>query len=215
MGAAGGPVPVQLRFATKLTSEQYVSSRAWREASLAACPIHGGTACGFSRHGTYERKFPAGTRVPRWYCRLGHCTFSLLADCFASRLPGTLAEIEEVLVEVERAPSQEKAAERFRTDIELPGALRWMRRRLKGIRLSLPALIGLLPSLLFGSRPTIADFRLAVGVEPVLPELRETGSRFLHCLPPPLGFGPRPERAPPRSASSQQPMGTELFAQRT
>jgi hypothetical protein len=190
-------MPVQLRFATKLTSEEYVSAQAWREASLASCPVHATTACGFARHGTYERKYPPGTRVARWYCRTAHSTFSLLADCFASRLPGTLVEIEEGLVGVERASSQEQAAESLRTDIELPGALRWMRRRLRGVRAALIALVGLLPTMLAGAEPSVGGFRRALGVEPVLPELRRIAAPYLGSLPPPLGFGPRPMRAPP------------------
>jgi hypothetical protein len=190
-------MPVQLRFAIKLTGEQYVSAKAWERAILAVCPVHGGQACGFARHGTYERKTPAGTRVPRWYCRAGHCTFSLLADCFAARLPGTLAEIEEVVLGVEQAPSQEKAVESMRTEIELAGALRWMRRRLSLVRAALITLVGLLPALFLGVQPTITDFRRALGMEPVLPELREIGALYLGSLPPPLGFGPRPKRGPP------------------
>jgi hypothetical protein len=202
-------MPVQLRFAIKLTGEQYVSSKAWEQAILPLCPVHGGGGCGFARHGTYERKSPPGTRVPRWYCRAAHCTFSLLADCFAARLPGTLAEIEQVLLGVEQAPSQEKAAESIRTEIELGGALRWMRRRLSLVRAALITLAGLLPALLVGAAPTIAGFRRALGVEPVLPELREIAASYLGSLPPPVGFGPRPTRGPPPGHALQQSMGTD------
>jgi hypothetical protein len=202
-------MPVQLRFAIKLTGEQYVSAKAWEHAILAVCPVHRGQACGFARHGTYERKTPAGTRVPRWYCRVGHCTFSLLADCFAARLPGTLVEIEGVLLGVERAASQEKAVESMRTEIELAGALRWMRRRLSLVRAALLTLVGLLPALFLGVRPTITDFRRALALEPVLPELREIAAPYLGSLPPPLGFGPRLKRGPPPGGALQQSMGTD------
>lgn len=202
-------MPVQLRFAIKLTGEQYVSAKAWEQASLPLCPVHRGVGCGFTRHGTYERKSPAGTRVPRWYCPPAHCTFSLLADCFAARLPGTLAEIEEVVLGVERAPSQEKAAQSMRTEIELAGALRWMRRRLVSVRAALITLVGLIPALLVGVVPTITGFRRALGVEPVLPALREIAASSLGSLPPPLGFGPRPKRGPPPRLALQQSMGTD------
>lgn len=202
-------MPVQLRFAIRLTGEQYVSSKAWEHAILAVCPVHRGKACGFARHGTYERKTPPGTRVPRWYCSAAHCTFSLLADCFAAKLPGTLAEIEEVVLGVEQAPSQEKAAESIRTDIELAGALRWMRRRLFLVRVTLITLVGLIPALLVGTAPTIGGFRRRLGVEPVLAELREIAAAHLAWLPPPLGFGPHPKRAPPRCRTRQQSMGTD------
>ena len=94
---------MQFRYKTGLTSEEYVNQQAWRLASLERCPIHPRGGCGFSSHGTYERDEPLGTRIPRWYCPEGKTTFSLLADCFASRLPGTLQDVEEVVAEVEVA----------------------------------------------------------------------------------------------------------------
>ncbi len=200
-------MPVQLRFAISLTGEEYVSARAWQQANVALCPVHRSATCGFSRHGTYERKFPPGTRVPRWYCRPARCTFSLLADCFASRLPGTLAEIEEVVLRVERAPSQEQAAEHMRTEILLPGVLRWMRRRLHLVRAALLALVGILPAVLMGCGATITEFRSVLGVAPVLPALREIAGAHLGSLPPPLGFGPRPRRGPPRAGAANKARG--------
>ena len=55
------------------------------------------------RHGTYPRLSPPGARIARWRCRQGHCTFSLLPDCLAARLPGDLAEVEAVVGAVEQA----------------------------------------------------------------------------------------------------------------
>lgn len=202
-------MPVQLRFAIKLTGEQYVSAKAWRQANLPACPVHGGVACGVRRHGTYERKFPPGTRVPRWYCRPAQCTFSLLADCFAARLPGTLVEVEEAVLRLEQAPSQEEATVSFRPEVQLPGVLRWMRRRYFLVRAALITVVGLMPALLLGAVPTITGFRRALRVEPVLPELRGIAAPYLGSLPPPLGFGPRPKRGPPPRLGPQQSMGTD------
>ena len=87
------------------------------------CPLHSGGGCGFARHGTYGRTSPPGTRIARWYCPEGHCTFSLLPDCLSARLPGTLAEVEAVVIAVEQARSLEAACEELRIDIDLPGAL--------------------------------------------------------------------------------------------
>ena len=86
-------------------------------------------------HGTYARKTPRGAKVPRWYCRESHTTIGLLADCLAARLPGTLDALEAVVVAAEEAGSLEAAANEVRCPedddaIELPGALRWLRRRL-------------------------------------------------------------------------------------
>jgi hypothetical protein len=123
-------------------------------------------------------------------------------------LPGTLAEVEEVVLAVERASSQEKAAESLRIEISLPGVLRWLRRRLLGVRAVLVTLSGLFPDLFAGCRPTLSDFRLALGVCPVLPELRGIAEPYLGFLPPPLGFGPRSRRGPPFGRGSQQSAGT-------
>ncbi|MDE0442808.1 MAG: hypothetical protein OXL38_11875, partial [Gammaproteobacteria bacterium] len=76
---------------TGLSGEQYVKAQGWRHATLARCPNHPGGGCSLARHGTYARKTPPGTRVARWYCPESHTTFSLLPDCLAARLPGTLA----------------------------------------------------------------------------------------------------------------------------
>jgi hypothetical protein len=193
---------VQLRFKTHYTSEDYVSRKAWLEATLTCCPLHPEGGCSFSRHGTYGRVKPPGTRVPRWYCPKGHCTFSLLADCFAARFSGSLQEVEEAVVAVEQAPSQEAAADEVRTDIELPGALRWLRRRLKPVHAALVLLLGLLPDRFVGCQPTVSAFRQWLGVQPVLPVLREIAETHLIRLPPPLGFRPpRPSGGEPDQAS--------------
>ena len=140
-----GQWPVQLRFACELTGAEYVSQGAWQKASLPRCPLHPNGGCGFTRHGTYARVTPPGTQIARWYCRTGHCTFSLLPDCLAARLPGTLAEVEAVVRAVEQAPSLEAACRNLRPDIELPGVLRWARRRVQAVHAALQALKGLLP----------------------------------------------------------------------
>lgn len=182
---------MQLRFATSLTSAQYVSQQAWRDASLDRCPAHPAGGCGFKRNGTYERTEPPGARVPRWYCPSGHTTFSLLADCLAAKLPGSLAELEQVLSAVEQAPSLEAAADKLRPDILLPGRLRWVRRRVILARVALGALIALSPSRLGGCEPTLRSVRSRLQSEWVLPSLRELGEEQLPALPPPLGFGRR------------------------
>jgi hypothetical protein len=153
-----GPWPVQLRFECSLTGEEYVSQHAWRNASLSGCPLHPKGGCGFARHGTYERRSPPGTLIARWYCRQGHRTFSLLPDCLAARLPGTLAELEALVGAVEQARSLEAACTDLRLEIELPGVLRWVRRRVQSVHASLLLLKGILPELFEGCEPTLAAF---------------------------------------------------------
>ena len=98
-----GQWPVQLRFACELTGDEYVSQGAWQKASLPRCPLHPKGGCGFARHDTYARVTPPGTQIARWYCPTGHRTFSLLPDCLAARLKGTLAEVEAVVRAAEQA----------------------------------------------------------------------------------------------------------------
>jgi hypothetical protein len=208
-GPRAGRWPVQLRYRIGLTSTEYVSRQAWRGARLERCPLHPGGGCSFARHGTYQRVEPAGTRVPRWYCRQGHCTFSLLADCFAARLPGTLIEVEAVVTVAEQAGSREAAAEVVRPDTELPGALRWMRRRLQAVYAALHLLLGLMPDRFLGCQPTLAGFRTCLGVEVVLLALREVAAVHLAVLPAPLGFQPRPLHGADRQGRFQQPVGPD------
>jgi len=91
---------MQLRFSTRLTSEEYVKQEAWQQAYLEHCPLHPNGECSLARHGTYGRVKPHGARVARWYCPESHRTFSLLPDCLASRLSGSLGEIEAVVIQV-------------------------------------------------------------------------------------------------------------------
>jgi len=179
---------VQLRFECSLTGEEYVSQQAWQSASLPCCPLHPNGGCRFARHGTYERVSPPGTLIARWYCPLGHRTFSLLPDCLAARLSGTLAEVEAVVRAAEQSASLEAACGELRLDIELPGALRWVRRRVHAVHASLKVLRGLLPE---PSAPTLTAFSERLGVADVLLTLRQIAAIFLHRLPAPLGFGPR------------------------
>jgi len=186
-------MPVQLRFATSLTSEQYVSQEAWQRASLDRCPLHPAGGCGFKRHGSYGRCEPPGARVARWYCRTGRTTFSLLPDCLAAKLPGTLVELEQVLAALAQAPSVEAAADQLRPDIEWAGRLRWVGRRRRLVHTALVAVIALVPEVFGGCEPTLGAIASSLGSEPgaVLVALRAVAQQQLPQLPPPLGFGAR------------------------
>ncbi len=183
---------MQIRYATDLSAEEYVRRQAWLDAKLDTCPLHPEGGCPLARHGTYSRKFPYGTKIARFYCSAGHMTFSLLPDCLSSRLPGTLIEVEEVLKRVENSSSQEAASQTLRSEIELPGVLRWMRRRIFLVTVSLTMLTEALPNLFGNCQSTLFSFQSALGLGCVLPELRMLASSYLDVLPPPIGFGPRP-----------------------
>ena len=182
---------MQLRFHSGHTSEDYVTLQLWRSASLPHCPLHPKGGCGLARHGTYPRVDPPGTRIARWYCSQGHCTFSLLPDHLAARFSGTLTDIEAVVAAVERAPSVEAAANALRPDeVTLATALRWIRRRVRVVHSVLTIIVGLLPDLCIGSSPTVQSFRVRLAGEAVLIPLRGLTANHLHALPRPLGFRP-------------------------
>lgn len=204
---AGRDAGVQLRFTTSLTSAEYVSQQAWQRASLDRCPFHPAGGCGVRRHGTYSRAHPPGTKVARWYCRRAQRTVSLLPDCLAAKLPGALAEAEQVVAAAEGAATVESAADELRPDVELPGALRWIRRRRARVYAGLVALRTLMPVELGDCSPTVGSFRDTLDEVPVLPLLRAVGAAHLHVLPPPLGFGPRRGVAVSKTASLQHRAG--------
>ena len=183
---------VQLRFRTGLTGEQYVTAQGWRDATLVRCPHHPSGDCSLARHGTYARKTPPGTRIARWYCPESHTTFSLLPDCLAARLPGTLAELEDAVAAVERSPSVAAAAASRAGRSEPPGAMRWLRRRIRLVRRALTTVCGLLPERLAGCPPTILAFRGRLGTDAALTWLREMAAPQLPALPTPLGYAHHP-----------------------
>jgi hypothetical protein len=199
---------MQIRFATNLSADEYVRRRAWQDARLGNCPLHGKGGCGFARHGTYSRQTPEGTKIARWYCPDGHSTFSLLPDCLSSRLPGSLIDVETAINDVENAPSQEAAVFGLRIDVGLTGVLRWIRRRLFLIHTTLRLLTKLVPALK-DCRPSISSFKSALGVEYVLPALRMAAGPYLYVLPPPVGFGPRAQRKKRKKAPFQHKTGTD------
>jgi hypothetical protein len=183
---------VQLRFATGLTSEEYVEQKDWLSASLERCPLHPAGGCGFARHTAYPRVEPPGAWIARFYCHEGHTTFSLLPDCLAARLSSTLREVEVVAEAVEISTcAMEEVAARLRPDVEVQGALRWVRRRVAAVAVALVALKGLRPDLFAERQPTLQDFRAALGVAQALPCARELAGRQVASVPAPVGLGHR------------------------
>ena len=204
-----GRWPVQVRFECGLTGEEYVTQQAWRNASLPVCPLHPRGGCRYTRHGTYERLSPPGTQIARWYCRQGRCTISLLPDCLSSQLPGTLAELEDVVVQVEQGRNLEATCSHLRLEIELPGALRWVRRRVQAVYATLILLKGLMPVYFQACEPTLRSFACHLGVNPVLPALRSIAAPWLPSLPPPLGLRPRPRHSGEANDRQQHSVGPD------
>jgi len=201
---------VQLRYETGLTGEEYVTSEAWLRARLDRCPNHPRGGCSLSRHGTYERKTPRGVRVARWYCPESHTTFSLLPDCLAARLPGTLDGLESVAVAAEGARSLASAANDLRRDaIDLPGAMRWVGRRVRLVHDVLARVVGLIPERLAGCAATMVAVRERLQSNSALTKLRGLVAGQLRMLPAPLGFQPHGIGVRSRDAAFQHSMGPD------
>lgn len=117
-------------------------------------------------------------------------TFSLLPDFLCARLRGDLDTAEAVCVAVE-SRGVEPAARDLRPEVGLPGVMRWIRRRTKGVRAALLALVTTMPEMV-GSVAEVSAVRGALSTTRALVALREIGAAQLHALPCPLGFAPRP-----------------------
>ena len=81
----------------------------------------------------------------------------------AARLSGTLAEVEAVVRVAEQASTQEAACEVLRTDIDLPGALRWVRRRVHAVHDALHRIKGALAEPFAYCAPTVTAFAQHLG----------------------------------------------------
>ncbi len=147
-------------------------------------------------------------QVARWYCRDAHQTFSLLPDCMSSRLMGSLDEAEQVVVRVEESRSMEDAAQKLRPDLEVAGALRWVRRRVQGVHASLRVLLTLRPGRL-GSTARLVEVRRSLSTVRCLVALREIGAAHLHALPRPVGFRPFSVRTSKRDKQLQHETGPD------
>jgi hypothetical protein len=160
------------------------------------------------------RKIPAVAFVARYYCPEQHTTFGLLPDFYASRMPGTLDDLEQAAATAEGARSVEDAAEQLRPAdcpdaITLGAAVAWLRRRLVLVRALLVTVIGLWPDRFAGLALLLRAWRERLGTSRVLVALREICAQHLYALPRPLGLNPRMPVAPPRCRERQQSTDTD------
>jgi hypothetical protein len=203
---------VQLRFSIELTLAQYVAQKAWRTATLEQCPEHAQGGCGLSRHGTYIRKCPVVCEVARWYCPTGRKTYSLLPDCLAAQMTGTLQRAEQAAAAVEQGVPLEPMVERIRPSEEdadavgLTSAVQWMKRRHRGVIAGLAVIVGLMPELFADCPATVDGFARQLGTDAVLLELRERCSAHLQQVPAPIGFLRRPAPTRAQLKTTQQSM---------
>ena len=137
-------------------------------------------------------------------------TFSLLPDCLAARLPGTLDEVEQVVAHAEQAPSRSAAADALRRDaVELPGAMRWVERRVRLVHHVLRIVIGLLPQYLARCVAEMGAVRARLDTDTALVALRTLTAAQLHALPAPLGFHPHRLNTTNRNRARQHKMGPD------
>jgi hypothetical protein len=142
------------------------------------------------------RKVPAVAFVARYYCPEQHTTFGLLPDFYASRVPGTLDDIEDAAAKAEQVGGVEQAAEQVRPAdtpdaVTLGAAVAWMRRRMAWVRALLVTIAGLFPDLLAGVGASILAARERLATSRVLVALRGICAPHLYVLGRPLGLNPR------------------------
>jgi hypothetical protein len=205
---------VQLRLDSTLTFEKYVTTRAWEQATLDACPLCSPGECRLEPLAPYLRKIPAVAFVARFYCRAQHTTISLLPDFYASRVPGLLEDIERVAEAAEAGGGTEHTAGTVRPAdapdaITLSAAVAWVRRRIAWVRALLAIVGSLFPDRFAGVKRSVGAFRAHLATSSVLVALRGICERHLHALPRPLGLNPRVPVAPPRPRSPRQSMGPD------
>lgn len=187
---------MQLRIKTTLTFAPYVTTCGWEQTTLEVCPLCGPGTCHLQRLAPYLRKFPAVAFVARYYCPETHTTFGLLPDFYASRVPGTLDDLEHVAATAETIAGREPLAEALRPAdapdaVSLRAVIAWVRRRLAWVRALLATVAGLFPEDFADVERSIGAFRAKLGTDRVLVALRGIAEPYLYALPPPLGLNPQ------------------------
>ena len=100
-----------------------------------------------------------------------------------------------MVAHAEQAPSRAAAADALRRDtVELPGAMRWVARRVRLVHHVLTLVIGLLPEHLARCVAEVGAVRARLGTDCALRTLRVLTAAQLHALPAPLGVPPPPSR---------------------
>ncbi len=202
-----------------MTAEEYVQKEAWKDIVVSKCLIHPSQNCKITRHGLYDRTIPKGAKIFRVLCHFEKITFSLLPDCFSSRLPGTLKELETAVLMVEESVKQDPSlsdemllsdeislasldisasAEELNVEqklFDLAADYRWLRSRINYFRTILSAMIILFPELFGNCLPTLRSFRrILKNDQIILIKLRSIAESKIHIVPGPLGLNPGYQR---------------------
>ncbi len=161
------------------------------------CPWCEPGKCKLAPHGFYPRVKPKGTWVRRFRCPRTKRTVSLLPDCFAAWVKGTLEELEEEVragegaarpEEAEGVPEEgeeprvpEEGCREAKGEGGLQVAVEWVRGLLVTVRTLDPERFG-------GVEPSLAGFGQRLRSQWVLRTLRGEAEAHLGSLPAPLGF---------------------------
>lgn len=113
------------------------------------------------------------------------------------------------MLAVEQAPSRLVAAGQLRTEIELPGALRYLDRLCDAVHGALSAIRGLEPDRFDAVAPTLQAFTAVLGAGSVLGHLRGLVARYLGQLPTPFGFDPHRRSLGAAVRRRQHPTGAD------
>ena len=115
-----------------------------------------------------------------------------------------------MVAHAEQARSVSAAAEALRTDeVELPGAMRWVARRVRLVHQVLSLVIGLLPERLARCAAEVGAVRARLETDAALVRLRTLTGAQLPVRPAPLGFHPHRHEPTNRTACVQHSMGPD------
>ena len=93
--------------------------------------------------------------------------------------------------------------------VELPGAMRWVERRVRLVHHVLTIVIGLLPQCLARCVAEMGAVRARLDTDTALRALRTLVAEQLHTLPAPLGFHPHRLSTTNRNRARQHKMGSD------
>ena len=115
-----------------------------------------------------------------------------------------------MVAHAEQAPSLAAAADALRTDaVELPGAMRWVARRVRLVHHVLTLVIGLLPEHFARCIAEVGAVRTRLDTDTALRTLRTLAAAQLPVLPTPLGFQPHRLGTTNHNQAPQHKMGPD------
>ena len=151
---------MKIHDSTHLSISAYIKQSGWQNARLKTCPANPDGDCRRHRHGTYAKKYPDGMKVARYYCRSCQKAFSLLPTFMAAGCPGTLDDIEHVVLVSGECGTVNEVVPRVKAGhgSHARGQRRWLQCQVVAVHLLLATVKGLFPDLYCDVDPTLASF---------------------------------------------------------